>query len=492
MLTEIFLFVLIYLFSRLVLWYFNRVSDQKRFAQRGIPGPEPSVFYGNFSQLQKSGELQHAVIENWIAEYGNVFGYYVGAKRHLIVNDLDILQKVFTSNTSVFRNRPPLSIQAKPIIYSVLTLVDEAWRRVRRVISPIFSQNKVTGPVITDAIESCVDAAINRIKSSGNPSQSTAPFEADIYPVMQAFTLDVIARTALNIHTDVHNPDNELLNAVRQYFSEATNIAVELASFFPFLSPLMKFVNDNLTAGKMTDMTLKHIHQQLLETVKNPVDLSSQNFLQSMIGSYTQGNLSKDELIGNIHIILLAGYETTANAVSYTLYMLAKHPEIQQQLRNHFNSDDSENRDYFEMVWSESLRILPPVVMFLVREASEDIVINDVSIEKDTTVVVPVWQLHHRSDLWPEPHQFNPERFSPETRKSIPQMAYLPFGAGSRICLGMQFALHEARLLIKRFVTEFKIELGEGLEGPLKLKSSTVFIHPAVPLNLKFTPIKLE
>lgn len=95
-----------------------------------------------------------------------------------------------------------------------------------------------------------------------------------------------------------------MLNAVRQYFSEAQNIAIELTILLPFLRPIMTFINNNLTAGKMTDMTVKHIQHQLIDVVKTPIDPKSQTFLHAMISSFSKGQISKDELIGMFHTLI--------------------------------------------------------------------------------------------------------------------------------------------------------------------------------------------
>lgn len=127
-----------------------------------------------------------------------------------------------------------------------------------------------------------------------SPETASLPLAVDVH----LSSLDVIAQTALNIETDVHDEKNELLHAVRQYFSEAQNIAIELATLLPFLRPLMTFVNNHMTAGKMTDMAVRHVHEELSEIAKHPVDPKSQNFLHSMVGQFANGNLSKDELVG--------------------------------------------------------------------------------------------------------------------------------------------------------------------------------------------------
>lgn len=190
MFVEICLFSVAYTALRLVMWYFSRVKAHRKFAERGIPGPKPSLFDGNLNELRKNKEkMPHEVMGEWLNKYGDVVGYYLGEQRHLIINDLDTLQQIFISNTRVFRNRPGPVVDAKPIIYSVVVLRDESWRRVRRVISPVFSNSKVVSPVIYDVIESCVDRLVAKVESHRKNSDPKSAFEAEFYSPMQATSL---------------------------------------------------------------------------------------------------------------------------------------------------------------------------------------------------------------------------------------------------------------------------------------------------------------
>lgn len=128
------------------------------------------------------------------------------------------------------------------------------------------------------------------------------------------------------------------------------------------------------------------------------------------------------------------------------------------------------------------------MTLFLVREASSDIEIDDIYIEKGTVVQAPVWQIHHDKDVWPDPWKFDPERFTTENRKAHHPMAFLTFGSGPHVCLGIQLANYEAKLIIKRLLTSYRIETTERTPE-LNFKYSTVFINPSGPVYLKFVPL---
>lgn len=479
----------IYLSIKLVSWLIQRYIDHQSFKKHGIKGPKPSFFSGHIFEMNHNpNKMPIEVHEEWLKEYGNVFGYFVGSRRYLVINDVDTLQAIFTKNVASFRNRSDMVIDAEPMIHSVLVLKDDEWKKVRRVITPVFSNNKVNSDDVVTGIESCIDRTIEALKRNASVTESNGTFTVDVNPVMQATSLDTICRVALNMKPNVHEPGNDILNAVKEFFSGAQNKAVDVAILLPFLKPLMTFINNYLTSGKMTDLVVKHIKDQIVDQIRiETSDKKAKTVLDSLIHYFKTGQITKEQVIGNAHLVLLGGYETTATSMSFMLHLIAKHPEVQEKLRKYFN--EREEEDYFEKVWLETLRILPPVPLFVVREASQDVTINEIFIQKGTVVQAPVWQLHHRPDLWTDPDKFDPDlHFSAEARKNTHPMAFIPFGAGPRLCLGMALATQEVRLLIKRILSNYRLEL-ESPDKELKLVAVNVFINPGEPVNVKFVPL---
>jgi cytochrome P450 len=146
-------------------------------------------------------------------------------------------------------------IDVEPIIHSLLFQKDENWKRSRRVLQPVFGHHQVKADIICQTITECADRMIESFSRYGQ-LQSDGSLVVPFYPRMQAASLDVITRTALNLETDVHDENDSVLISVREYFSEAMNVAVNAATVFPLLRPIMTFINDHLTAGKMTDLAV--------------------------------------------------------------------------------------------------------------------------------------------------------------------------------------------------------------------------------------------
>ncbi|GBN00398.1 Cytochrome P450 9e2 [Araneus ventricosus] len=143
---------------------------------------------------------------------------------------------------------------------------------------------------------------------------------------------------------------------------------------------------------------------------------------------------------------------------------------------------------YLDQVIKESLRIYPPATLFTSRICNMDYQVGSITIHKGSAVVVPVWDIHHDPDLWPNPKKFDPDRFSPANKASLKSMAYMPFGLGKRNCIGNRFAISEVKIAIFRLLKEFKFETCEKTEDPLTLVCTTTVIGPANGIYLRAVP----
>lgn len=204
--------------------------------------------------------------------------------------------------------------------------------------------------------------------------------------------------------------------------------------------------------------------------------------------------LSEEEIVANSVLFFLAGYETTGSTLSYCLYELATNPNIQEKLYQEVKSviDSGETLNYnnvmklqyLDAVISETLRKHSPALI-LSREASDDYHIPEYNftIKKGLAIMIPVYAIHHYSEYYKNPEIFDPERFMPENRQSIIPYTYLPFGGGPRNCIGMRFALSEAKLGLAQIINQFQIcrtkKTVDKLEMEMSLfllKTSSIYI----------------
>jgi cytochrome P450 len=181
--------------------------------------------------------------------------------------------------------------------------------------------------------------------------------------------------------------------------------------------------------------------------------------------------------------IFLAGHETTANALAWTFYLLAQHPAIRARMEREVDGAlggrtptlaDLAALPYTLQVLKEAMRLYPPAFVVM-RRALRDVTVGGHRIAKNDLVLVNIVGIHRRPVYWPEPDRFDPDRFAPENEKAMTKRAYLPFGAGPRICIGNHFALLEGHLALAALAQRVRLDLPPG--------SSRVVPEPLITLR---------
>jgi cytochrome P450 len=184
------------------------------------------------------------------------------------------------------------------------------------------------------------------------------------------------------------------------------------------------------------------------------------------------GGMSDLQLRDETMTAFLAGHETTANALAWTWYLLARNPGVERELHRELDTvlagrlpspADYPRLPYTEMVLSESMRLCPPA-WGVGRFALEEVRIGDWTVPKKSLVVLSQWVTHRDPRFWPDPERFDPLRFTAEARAARPKMAYFPFGAGPRICIGESFAWMEGVLLLATIAQQWRFEQGPDVD----------------------------
>jgi len=171
----------------------------------------------------------------------------------------------------------------------------------------------------------------------------------------------------------------------------------------------------------------------------------------------------------NLVTFIGAGHETTANALTWTLFLLSQFPDADARVAAEAARFETPDADALagligtRMILEESMRLYPPVP-FLSRQARGRDLIGEIAVTAGTRVIIAPYVLHRHRKLWPDADMFVPERFAPENRAKIHRFAYLPFGAGARICVGMTFALNEALLALAMIARRFRLTLAQGAQ----------------------------
>ncbi len=205
--------------------------------------------------------------------------------------------------------------------------------------------------------------------------------------------------------------------------------------------------------------------------------------------------MTDEEIVDNLATFLLAGHETTAKALSWTLYLLARAPDWQARVREEVeriaNGEQLRSEHLSELavtqrVLKESMRLYPPVPVMTRVNAHDDVEIGGKTLPAPTLIVLPIYAVHRHRRLWNDPDRFDPDRFLPEREADFPRTKFMPFGYGQRVCIGAAFAMLEATALLATLVCA--AEFGwDGRHAPEPV--SRITLRPKGGMPLKVTPL---
>ncbi len=290
--------------------------------------------------------------------------------------------------------------------------------------------------------------------------------EIDVAAAMMHTTLHIISRAMFSSDSD------EIVDVVErgvgQYQASVRPSLLDLLRFPVWLTRLLSF-RRAIGAFDEFDKSV----DRLLSTRGREPNTEPRDLLARLIAardSETGGGMTAKEVRDQVVTIFMAGHETTAQALAWTWYLLSLHPAAEAKLHDELRIvlggrvpryDDLASLRYTRMVIEELMRLYPPAHTM----AREPIVTDHVlghRIPAGALVLIVPWLLHRKPSLWEHPDRFDPERFSPERVLARPRFAYIPFGAGQRICIGAAFAMTEAMLILAMIAQRYRLHLKPG------------------------------
>ncbi|HEV2558912.1 MAG TPA: cytochrome P450 [Microvirga sp.] len=403
--------------------------------------------------------------------------------RLTVMNDLAGIRHVLLDNAANYRKDDlQRRVLAPGLGNGILTAEGEEWRAQRRSMAPLFSPRTVAGFV--PAMIASAERLVRRLERRSEARVLDMQLE------MTRVTLDVLERT---IFTQGLSKDaDELGRAITRYF-EALGPIDPLDVFgMPRWIPRIGRIRARPAIRFFEEMVRELIDNRkalLASGGAAPRDLLT--LLLEAADPETGRGLTDVEVQANIVTFIGAGHETTANALSWSLYLLSQAPDARARVEREvdevlgdraFEPADVERLPFTRAVIDEAMRLYPPVP-FLSRAALADDRIGGLKIPKNSIVVIAPYLLHRHRTLWEEPEAFVPERFLPERRGAIDRFAYLPFGAGPRVCIGASFSLQEAVIVLALFVRRLRADLVEG-HRVMPLHRVTLRLDGGLPMRL--------
>jgi cytochrome P450 len=434
------------------------------------PGPPGTVLGGSFRAMRHD-ELDMLV--DAANRYGDVVRFEFGPRVvHLptyLIRRPDHIHHVLFEARENYPKSFDYQFLARSLGQGLVTSEGELWSRQRRLIQPAFRHTPVLN-LANEMIQATRDVARrwSQLASSGEPT--------DVAEEMMRLALQIVGRTLFS--SDLAGEVDSISPAVglltRDLIARMSSAAGVVTLLMPRLpTPANRRVRKTLaTLDQVVGRVIARRRSMPNET--RPADL-----LSTLIAARdeTTGETMDDHQIRDeVMTFLVAGHETTANGLAWTWYLLSTHPLVARRLRDELRAtlagrdigaDDVDKLTYTKAVVQEALRLYPPVAA-IGREASCDDEIGGFRIPARSTVLISPWVSHRNPEFWLAPEAFDPERFLPGAPEHS-RLAYLPFGAGPRQCIGAGFALQEAVIALAALAAQFEPALipGQKIEPQL-------------------------
>ena len=399
-------------------------------------------------------------IDESIAKVGDTYKMFMGGfRKGLVTRDPEIIQHVLQKNHRKYsKSRLQTETIAKYVGHGLLTSEGDYWLRQRRLIQPGFHRAKLAALVNT--MNQVIDQFILQMDQV---VERDSVLQLDQF--MMELTFQIVAKTLFSTAAN----EEELRTLAEDITLLQEFIIKEVRQ--PFMVPFYHLTG-KIKKHKKIAKEAQSIILNVIQDRKNSGEKFDDLLDMLLSARYEDSGegMSDKQLLEESLILFVAGHETTANAMSWAPYLLTRHPEVVEKMRNEIKQvlgdrepafEDLPKLQYVHQVIQESMRLYPPAWV-TDRVALEDDEINGVAIPKDTMVIIYIYGAHHSDKLWDQPEQFRPERFAKENIKSKPAFAYMPFGGGPRLCIGNNFAMMEMQLALTKMVRRFDFQLVPG------------------------------
>jgi cytochrome P450 len=390
-----------------------------------LPGPRPWFPLANLYAMAKR---PLSFLTETAREYGDVSSFRLGRQTVYLFNDPDLIRDVLVTHDRSFMKSRALQRTRIILGNGLLTSEGEFHRRQRRLVAPAFHRERIA------RYNEIIVANAKRVSSSWRDGQ-----EINVADEMMRLALAIVGEALFG--TDVSSEADEIRAALSELVD---NFNVTLAPFMSMLDRLpLPMVRAMRRAIERLDRTVYGMIEQRRREGGDRGDLLSMLLLaQDEEGS---GGMTDEQVRDEVMTLFLAGHETTANALSWSWYLLSQNPQFEAPLNA-------------LPVFSEAMRLYPPAWL-IGRMAQDDVTIRDVNIARGSIVIMSQWVMHRDPRWWPDPERFDPSRFVGTNTR--PKFSYFPFGGGSRICVGEGFAWAEGVAVLETIAAEWKLRLAQ-------------------------------
>ncbi|HSI49978.1 MAG TPA: cytochrome P450 [Ideonella sp.] len=400
-----------------------------------------------------------------------------------MVNEPPLVRQVMVEQAANFPKHEMLGDALRPLLGdSIFTTNGAVWQRQRELMNPSFEAARVKR--VFGRMRDAADAMVQRLR------QVPAGSEHDLEVEMTHVAADIILRTILSQPLDGDSA-HRVFEAFERYQALAPKLMMPAFFGLRWLRPWWLQRQSERAAAEIRSLLVGMIqprhedYQRALKAGDDAAALPDDDILATLLrvrDAKTGEGFGFDELVNQVAMLFLAGHETSASALSWSLHLLAHAPDVQQRMHDEavaglvgveaLDHDEAASRVkdmvLVRNVFRETLRLFPPVGFFA-RQAAVGCTMRDKQVRPGASVVISPWLIQRHRELWAAPDDFDPDRYEreasdaeaaagcPHARESL-RRAYLPFGMGPRVCIGTAFALQEASLILAMLAREFRFE----------------------------------
>lgn len=429
--------------------------------QKRVPGPEGRPFLGVVSDFADD-PLQKML--DMVVEYGDIVTFKMFGQSFYIITNPDYIREVLVTKVNHFpKAERDVLLLRRFVGHGLLTSGGAYHRQQRKLIQPAFH---------TTRIQTYADIMV---QSTADLVSDWRPDEVrDLSQEMMKLTMFIVSKTLFDVDKDEMAQQAETIGAAIHEMQAITDADFNLPFILPDWVPTPRNRRRLKAQAVLTEAIDKIVAQRRATAVDGQIEDTGDLLSMLLLAQDEDGDGMSDTQVRDEAITLfVAGHETTSNALTWTWYLLSRHPQVAARLHDEVDTvlngrlptlDDLSQLPYTLMVIKEAMRLYPPAWVLNGRQANQDTTIGEYSIPAGSVVFISPYVMHRQPHFFPNPERFDPERFTEEREKALPRYAYMPFGGGPRICIGNAFAMMEAHLIVATIAQQFELELLLGQE----------------------------
>ncbi|XP_055697243.1 probable cytochrome P450 6a14 [Phlebotomus papatasi] len=478
----------------LVAGYFYVKNKFKYWEKMGVPYVKPEFPFGILKEIGKTKHSSEVYTSAYKELKGKdvLGGIYYFTEPVAMITNLDLVKKILVKDFNYFQDSGAyLNEKDDPLSCQMFALSGPRWRSLRNKLSPTFTSGKMKmmhNTMVTVAVE-----LQNYLEALADQKKTI-----EIRDIIARFTTDVIGNCAFGIECNsLKDPETEFRQIGRKVF-ESSYFGFLRNFFVMMFQDLSRMIKIKINRPEVTEFFMRVLKETTEYREKNNVKRN--DFLSLLLQIKNTGKLEGDdtdlgkitfeELVAQTFLFFAAGFEGPSGAMTFSLYELARHQDIQDRARGEINKilvkyngeysyEACEEMKYLDQIINETLRMYPSLDS-LFRQCVKDYQVPDSQhvIEKGTIVHVPIHSIQHDPEFYPNPENFDPDRFTEDNIRNRHHFAWLPFGEGPRNCIGKRFGLLQTKIGLAHMISKYRFRVCSKTSIPCILDPQSIVIAP--------------